>query len=173
MLKISELLTTAPEHFETPLQEKVYAFLAAHSIPFERVENDPAKTMEACKSVAEKLGCTIAKTLFLTNRQQTKFYLYLLPDDKPFVTKEFSKTLGRSRVSFASAELLKEKMGVEPGAATVFCLLLENAKDVTLVIDKEIADSEYLGCTDGTYTCYMKVKTQNIFPFFSEKPFII
>ena len=172
-MKISELLTTAPEHFETPLQEKVYAFFFFFTIPFERVENDPAKTMEACKLVAEKLGCTIAKTLFLTNRQQTKFYLYLMPDEKPFVTKEFSKTLGISRVSFASAELLKEKMGVEPGAATVFCLLLENAKDVTLVIDKEIAESEYLGCTDGTYTCYMKVKTQNIFPFFSENPFIL
>lgn len=172
-MKISELLTTAPEHFETPLQEKIYAFLVAYAIPFERVENDPAKTMEACKLVAEKLGCTIAKTLFLTNRQQTKFYLYLMPDDKHFITKEFSKSLGISRVSFASAELLKEKMGVEPGAATVFCLLLDSAKDVTLVIDKEIADSEYLGCTDGTYTCYMKVKTQNVFPFFSEKPFIL
>ena len=156
-MKISELLTTPPARFETPLQEKVYTFLAAYSIPFERVENDPARTMEECKLISEKLGCTIAKTLFLTNRQQTKFYLYLMPDDKPFVTKEFSKSLGISRVSFASAELLKEKMGVEPGAATVFCLLLESAKEVTLVIDKEIADSEYLGCTDGTYTCYMKV----------------
>lgn len=172
-MKISELLTTAPAHYETPLQEKVYAFLAEHSIPFERVENDPARTMEECKLISEKLRCTIAKTLFLTNRQQTKFYLYLMPDDKPFVTKEFSKSLGISRVSFASAELLKEKMGVEPGAATVFCLLLDSAKDVQLVIDKEIAESEYLGCTDGTYTCYMKVKTQNIFPFFSENPFIL
>ena len=159
-MKISELMTTAPEHFETPLQEKVYTFLAEHSIAFERVENDPARTMEECKLISEKLGCHIAKTLFLTNRQQTKFYLYLMPDDKPFVTKEFSKSLGISRVSFASAELLKEKMGVEPGAATVFCLLLESAKDVQLVIDKEIAKNEYLGCTDGTYTCYMKISIE-------------
>ena len=161
-MKISELLTTAPEHFETPLQEKVYAFLAEHSIAFERVENDPARTMEECKLIAEKLGCPIAKTLFLTNRQQTKFYLYLMPDDKPFVTKDFSKNLGISRVSFASAELLREKMGVEPGAATVLCLLLESAKDVQLVIDKQIAESDYFGCTDGTSTCYMKIKTEEI-----------
>ena len=171
-MKISELLTTPPVRFETPLQEKVYAFLAAHSIPFERVENDPARTMEECKLISEKLGCTIAKTLFLTNRQQTKFYLYLMPDDKPFVTKEFSKSLGISRVSFASAELLKEKMGVEPGAATVFCLLLESAKEVTLVIDKEIADSEYLGCTDGTYTCYMIIKKKNL-NFFTGKGIVL
>ena len=138
-MKISESLTTPPARFETLLQEKVYAFLAAYSIPFERVENDPARTMEECKLISEKLGCTIAKTLFLTNRQQTKFYLYVMPDDKSFVTKVFSKSLGISRVSFASAELLKEKMGVEPGAATVFCLLLDSAKDVQLVIEKEIA----------------------------------
>ena len=77
-MKISELLTTPPARFETPLQEKVYTFLAAHSIPFERVENDPARTMEECKLISEKLGCTIAKTLFLTNRQQTKFYGILI-----------------------------------------------------------------------------------------------
>lgn len=160
-MKIRELITT-PARFETPLQEKVYAFLEAQSIPFERVENDPARTMEECKLIAEKLGCPIAKTLFLTNRQQTKFYLYLMPDDKAFVTKEFSKSLGLSRVSFASAELLREKMGVEPGAATIFCLLLDSAKDVQLVIDKQVAESDYLGCTDGTYTCYMKIKTEEI-----------
>lgn len=165
-MKISELLTTPPEHFQTSLQEKVYAFLEAQSIPFERVENDPARTMEECKLIAEKLGCTIAKTLFLTNRKQTKFYLYLMPDDKPFVTKDFSKKLGISRVSFASAELLKEKMGVKPGAATVFCLLLESAKDVQLVIDKEIAKNDYLGCTDGTYTCYTKLKTKEVLEYF-------
>ena len=161
-MKISELLTTPPQHFQTSLQEKVYTFLQENDIDFERVENDPARTMEECKLISEKLGCHIAKTLFLTNRQQTKFYLYLMPDDKPFVTKDFSKNLGISRVSFASAELLREKMGVEPGAATVFCLLLESAKDVQLVIDKEIAESDYLGCTDGTYTCYMKIKTEEI-----------
>lgn len=172
-MKISELLTTPPQHFQTSLQEKVYTFLQENDIDFERVENDPARTMEECKLIAEKLGCPIAKTLFLTNRQQTKFYLYLMPDDKPFVTKDFSKNLDISRVSFASAELLGEKMGVEPGAATIFCLLLDSAKDVQLVIDNQIAESDYLGCTDGTYTCYMKVKTQNIFPFFSENPFIL
>lgn len=165
-MKISDLLTTPPEHFETPLQEKVYAFLEAQSILFKRVENDPARTMEECKLISEKLGCTIAKTLFLTNRQQTKFYLYLTPDDKPFVTKDFSKSLGISRVSFASEELLKEKMGVEPGAATIFCLLLDSAKDVQLVIDKEIAKNEYLGCTDGTYTCYLKIKTEEVLEYF-------
>lgn len=165
-MKISELLTTPPEHFQTSLQEKVYTFLQENDIDFERVENDPARTMEECKLIAEKLGCPIAKTLFLTNRQQTKFYLYLMPDDKPFVTKDFSKNLGISRVSFASAELLKEKMGVEPGAATIFCLLLDSAKDVQLVIDKQIAESDYFGCTDGTYTCYMKLKTKEVLEYF-------
>ena len=166
---ISEIKTRAPEEFKTPLQKLIYSFFELKGIPFERVENDPARTMEECRLVSEKLGCMIAKTLLLTNRQQTKFYLYLMPDDKPFVTKEFSKNLGISRVSFASAELLKEKAGVEPGAATVFCKLLESAKEVQLVIDKEIAENKYFGCTDGTYTCYMKVKTAEVLELFNFK----
>ncbi len=165
-MNISEIITAAPQVFETELQEKIYTFLAANKIDFERVENEPARTMEECKEVAEKLGCPIAKTLFLCNRQQTKFYLYLTEADKPFVTKKFSKSLDISRVSFASEALLKEKLGVEPGAATLLCLLLESAKDVQLVVDESILENDYFGCTDGTYTCYTKLKTKEVLEYF-------
>ena len=90
---ISDIITTAPENFQTPLQKSIYTFLSQNDIAFERVENDPARTMEECALIAEKLGAPIAKTLFLCNRQQTKFYLYLTEADKPFVTKDFSKSL--------------------------------------------------------------------------------
>ncbi len=105
-MKISELLTTAPAHFETPLQEKVYAFLAEHSIAFERVENDPARTMEECKLISEKLGCPIAKTLFLTNRQQTKFYGTLITHElayNPLFKRilAFSNLIGVSQPAFS------------------------------------------------------------------------
>ena len=159
---VSEILTHPPQRFESVLQEKIYHFLAKNAIAFERVENDPARTMEDCKEVSKKLGSPIAKTLFLCNRQQTKFYLYLMPEDKPFVTRDFSKSLDIARVSFASEAFLKEKMGVEPGAATLFCLLLESASDVQLVIDKKVLDVATFGCTDGSFCSYMKLKTEDV-----------
>ncbi|HOJ35477.1 MAG TPA: YbaK/EbsC family protein, partial [Clostridiales bacterium] len=81
---------------------------------------------------------------------------------KPFVTKDFSKALGISRVSFAPAELLYEMLGTKVGATTVFSMLLDRENKVQVVIDKDVLKEEWYGCTDGTTTCYMRVKTERI-----------
>lgn len=90
------------------------------------------------------------------------FYLFITTGKKVFDTKAFSKALGISRVSFGAAELMEEMLGNRIGAATVFGTLLDMDRDVQVVIDKEVAEEEYYGCSDGTTTCYMKIKTKDI-----------
>ena len=124
MIHVSQPMTTVPEHFSTPLQELVYRTLTRLSIPFQRVENDPAVTMEDCQAIDDRLHMQTVKTLLLCNRQQTAFYLFVTPGDKPFRTKDFSSALGISRVSFASPEQLERLMGTVVGSATVFSALL-------------------------------------------------
>ena len=159
---VSEIIKTPPTEYQTKLQEKVYETLSELHIPFERVDTGDAVTMEDCIDIDKKLGCKVVKTLFLCNRQKTKFYLFVTPGDKQFVTKNFGAALGVSRVSFAPSELLKEMMDTDVGATTVYSLLLDTAKEVRIVIDKEVLLSDDYGCTDGTYNCYMKVKTADI-----------
>ena len=53
-------------------------------------------------------------------------------------------------------------LGTKIGAATVFSALLDNAKDVQFVFDKEVLKEEYYGCSDGTTTGYMKIKTEDV-----------
>jgi len=154
MIHVSQPMTTVPEHFSTPLQELVYRTLTRLSIPFQRVENDPAITMEDCQAIDDRLQMQTVKTLFLCNRQQTAFYLFVTPGDKPFRTKDFSAALGVSRVSFASPEQLERLMGTVVGSATVFSALLASAREVRVVFDRALADSEWYGCTDGTTTGY-------------------
>ena len=67
-----------------------------------------------------------------------------------------------ARVSFAPAELMDLMLGTKIGAATVFSALLETAKDVQIVFDKAVVSEEWYGCSDGTTTGYMKVKTDQI-----------
>ena len=128
MIHVSQPMTTVPEHFSTPLQALTYRTLTELSIPFQRVENDPAVTMEDCQAIDERLQMQTVKTLFLCNRQQTAFYLFVTPGDKPFRTKDFSSALGVSRVSFATPEQLLQLLGTVVGAATVFGLLLSSAR---------------------------------------------
>lgn len=162
MIHVSQPMTTVPEHFSTPLQELVYRTLTRLSIPFQRVENDPAITMEDCQAIDDRLQMQTVKTLFLCNRQQTAFYLFVTPGDKPFRTKDFSAALGVSRVSFATPEQLEQMMGTIVGSATVFSLLLPTARDVRVVFDRSLESSEWYGCTDGTTTGYMKLRTRDV-----------
>ena len=170
-------MTTPPQQFSTQLQEQVYNALKSLGISFERVDTDPGITMEDCQNINSGLGGRIVKTLFLCNRQQTIFYLYVTRDDKPFVTKDFGAALGIPRVSFASAELLMEKVGTEHGASTILSACLDSARDVNFVIDKEITESENLCCADGTVGCFMKIRTSDLLsvylPAFGHSPIII
>ena len=104
MFFVSDIYTTTPASYQTPLQEKTYQALAALKIPYQRVETDEAITMEDCVQINAKLQMKMVKTLFLCNRQQTAFYLFVTAGDKPFHSKDFSNALGVARVSFAPAE---------------------------------------------------------------------
>ena len=112
MFHVSDILTTPPPVFASELQQRVYETFAALAIPFERVDTDPGLTMEDCQHIDAKIGVQIVKTIFLCNRQQTAFYLYVTTDDKPFVTRDFCAALGIPRVSFAPADQLWERTGV-------------------------------------------------------------
>lgn len=158
MIQVSDIIKTKPAEMQNPLQEKAYEALDKLGIGFERVDNSPAASMEDCIAIGEKLGCEVVKNIFLCNRQQTVFYLFITRSDKPFSTKDFGKALEISRVSFAPAEKLMDMLGAEHGAATVFCLLMDTEHKVRYIIDKDVLDNlDSIGCPDGTLTCYMKV----------------
>lgn len=177
MLYVSNPHSTAPEQFRSPLQEKTYAALEHLQLPFERVDTDEAITMEECTLINKKLNMKMVKTLFLCNRQHTAFYLFITAGDKPFRAKDFSTALRVARVSFAPSELMEKMLGVKIGAATVFSALLETASQVQIVFDKDVLSEEWYGCSDGTTTGYMKIKTEHIIqrflPYTKHNPAII
>ena len=162
MFYVSEVKTEAPKVFESELQQKIYEIFADLDIHFERVDNDPAITMEDCVLINERLDMKTVKTLFLCNRQQTNFYLFVTLDGKPFVTKDFSSALGISRVSFATEELLFSMLGTKIGATTVLSSIVDTENKVRIVFDKEVLENEWYGCTDSTTTSYMKLKTADV-----------
>lgn len=162
MFFISEIHTEKPEKFLTKLQKSVYKALEELEIPFNRVDTDEAITMEDCILINNQLDADIVKTLFLCNRQQTEFYLFITRGDKPFNTKNFSHALSISRVSFAPAEVMLDMLGTKVSAATVFGALSDTDGRVKIVIDKEVLQNETYGCSDVTTTCYMKLATDDI-----------
>lgn len=133
--------------------------------------------MEDCILINEKLDMKMVKTLFLCNRKKTLFFIFVTCGDKPFSAGVFSKSMYCSRVSFAPEELFLEMLGTKIGAATVFSALKDLDGDIHIVIDHDVASEEFYGCSDGTTTCYLKIKTADIInkflPYAKHKAHII
>ena len=128
------------------VEEACYAFLDGLGIDYDRVDHEALYTMEALAPVEDALGCGVAKNLFLTNRQQTDFYLLLMPGKKPFKTKYLSAQLGCSRLSFGSEEQLVEYLGTTHGSASVLGLLNDSKKKVHLIADRDLKASTWFAC---------------------------
>lgn len=141
---------------------KVYDFLDRLSIEYERVDHQEAETMEICRDIEKILGCAICKNLLLCNRQKTSFYLLMMPGDKPFETKAFSKALGISRVSFADGEYMEKYLDITPGSLSVLGLMNDTENNVRLIIDEDIIKDEYIGCHPCINTSSLKIAAKDI-----------
>lgn len=145
-----------------PKEMAVYDLLEKLDIPFIRVDHEIAPTIEACQEIDHMLGVEMCKNLFLCNRQKTDFYLLLMPGGKPFKTKDLSAQIGSARLSFAGEEFMEEFMDLTPGSVTVLGLMNDRKHRVRLLIDREILESEYIGCHPCINTSSLKIKTEDI-----------
>ena len=164
MFYISETKSNAPEEFQSELQQEIYGQLKKAGIAFQRVDTDEAITMEDCVAINAALDMEMVKTLFLCNRQQTDFYIFVTKGNKPFSSKDFSHALDISRVSFAPAELMQTMLGTPIGAATVLSAVIAPA-NVAFIFDNEIVTMQSYGCSDGTTTGYIKISIDDVFAY--------
>lgn len=142
---------------------RTYDLLDELNIYFERVDHEPAMTIESCKDVEKILGATICKNLFLCNTQKTNFYLLVMPGEKKFQTKVVSKLLGVARLSFAPEEYLLEFLDITPGSVSIMGLMNDKEKRVRLLVDSELLKDEYFACHPCINTSSIKIKTEDIF----------
>ena len=117
-------------------QAQVIDFLKLNGLPFELRQHPAVHTMDDCAALG--LPAPHCKNLFLCNRQQTAFYLYVTLPDKPFRTADTSKLLHSSRLSFAPSECLPTMLGLESGSLSPLGLWFDEEKRIQLVFDHDV-----------------------------------
>ena len=152
----------ADETGRLPREIRTYDFLDALGIPYQRTDHERADNMEACNVIDAVLGVVICKNLFLCNRQQTEFWLLMMPGDKKFKTKELSSQIQSSRLSFAGAEDMLKYLDIEPGAVSIMGLMNDREHAVRLLIDEDVLKEEYIGCHPCVCTSSLKILTKDI-----------
>ena len=163
-----DILINAPEDAKNRSERemRVYRFLDGLKIKYIRADHEAADTMEKCLEIDKALDVKMCKNLFLCNRQKTNFYLLLMPGDKPYKTKEISSQIGSARLSFGETEYLQKYLDIMPGSVSVLGLINDKAKAVTLLVDKDLLDNEYIGCHPCVNTSSLKIKTADILEVF-------
>ena len=141
---------------------KCYDLLDSLGISYQRLDHWPADSMEVCGEIDKSLNAVICKNLFLSNRQETDFYLLLIPGNKPFKTKYLSSQLGVSRLSFGKAEDMERFLDNTPGSASVLGLMNDRDNRVRLVIDRDVFRHEYFGCHPCINTSSLRIRLSDV-----------
>lgn len=151
-----------PAEKRSAREERCYDLLDRLGIDYFRVDHEHADTIETCREVEELLGCTICKNLFLTNRQQTAFYLLIMPGIKPFKTKYLSAQIGSSRLSFAGAADMERLLDVTPGSVSILGLMNDRGGAVRLLIDRDLLAEGAFGCHPCLNTSSLRMTTAEV-----------
>ena len=151
-----------PQDKRIPQEEAIYDRLDQLSIPFARVDHDHADTMEDCLKIESVLGAKICKNLFLCNRQQTQFYLLMMPGDKPFKTKYLSAQLGCARLSFADEGHMEQYLQTIPGSVSALELLFDREGAVQLVIDRDLMKDNFISGHPGISTSTLRLSQEDL-----------
>ena len=153
-----------PASCEGRLEKEIrcYDLLDSLGVDYQRIDHEPANTMEACAAIDEALKATICKNLLLCNRQETVFYLLMIPGNKVFKTSELSKKIGSSRLSFAKPEYMAEFLDITPGSVSVLGLMNDKDHRVNLLMDEDVLKGEFIGMHPCINTSSLKMKTSDL-----------
>lgn len=159
-------------------EARSYDFLDRIGVAYMRADHPVAFDMDTCNSVGDALGTHICKNLFLCNRQETSFFLLMMPGDKKFKTKDISAQINSSRLSFANEYHMKDLLGLTPGSVTVLGLMNDAAGRVRLVIDRDLLEGySTIGVHPCTNTSTVKLSVadlmETVIPALRHEPTIV
>lgn len=116
-------------------EDDLFARFDALGIAHRTTRHRPVFTVEEGADLKAQMPGGHSKNLFLKDKKGAIFLLCAL-GDTAIDLNAVSKVLGAGRFSFGSAERLKEYLGVEPGSVTIFALINDPDRRVTLVLDE-------------------------------------
>lgn len=118
-------------------EEDLFARFDALGVTHTTTRHRPVFTVEEGADLKARMPGGHTKNLFLKDKKGALFLLCAL-GDTPIDLNAASKVLGAGRFSFGSAERLKENLGVAPGSVTLFALINDPERKVTLVLDEAL-----------------------------------
>jgi Ala-tRNA(Pro) deacylase len=123
--------------------EHLFALFDRLGITATTHRHEPAFTVEQGNAVWGSIPGIHCKNLFLKDAK-ARLWLVVAPGERSIDLKRLPARIGSARLSFGSAELLREVLGVEPGSVTPFALVNDVDRRVGVVLDAWMMEQELL-----------------------------
>ncbi|MEJ1934156.1 prolyl-tRNA synthetase associated domain-containing protein [Nostoc sp. NIES-2111] len=120
--------------------DDLFAALDALGIRHETQHHPAVFTVEESKRLRGQLPGAHVKNLFVKDKKSRLFLVSALEDTRIDLKRVHEIIGGSGRVSFGSAELLGEGLGVEPGSGTPFAAINDRDGRVTVVLDRRLLE---------------------------------
>jgi Ala-tRNA(Pro) deacylase len=144
--------------------DDLFAFLDSLGIPHNTVSHPPLFTVEQSQALRGTIPGGHTKNLFLKDKKDAVF-LVVAPEDARVELKTLHHKLGAGRFSFGSADLMRELLGVEPGAVTPFGVMNDTALRVTVVLDAGMMGNAVLNYHPLTNTMTTSIARDDLVKF--------
>jgi Ala-tRNA(Pro) deacylase len=120
-------------------------YLKKLNISFKEFKHKPVFTVEETKQegIYKNIRGIHSKNLFLKDRKSRRFYLVVMPEDKPLIIKQLEEKI-HDKIKFANPDNLKDILGLIPGSVSPFGLINDKDNIVNVLIDKEVWESSFV-----------------------------
>lgn len=142
-LSICPLHAVPDKSFMPATPQDLLAFLDRLGISHATVSHPPLFTVTESQSLRGQIPGGHTKNLFLKDKPGALF-LVVAEEDARIDLKSIHSRIGSRRVSFGSAELLQQHLGVPPGSVTPFAAINDTAGSVSVVLDAAMMQHETL-----------------------------
>lgn len=144
-----------------PIPSALAAALAALQIFPPCYEHPTLRTVEDAHAHWDALEGAQVKNLFFKDAGG-QLWLVVVPGDPRMDTKVLAGLIGAKRLSFGSADLLREALGVEPGAVTPLAVINDTARRVRAVLHAGVMDAALMLVHPLVNTATVQIAPQDL-----------
>lgn len=119
----------------------VEEYLKSQGIEYIRHDHPAVFTVEDEEKLDIKIPGLTGKNLVIKGKKTGQIYLVILATTKRADLKKITKIAGENKISFAGPEIIREKLGLEPGSVSPFGLINDAKHEIIVYIDKEMYEA--------------------------------